>query len=130
LGPSVGGGIKVCGAGVPTATGVLAFDSDLLSPFELEATGRVLEVDDDGESLTGDGSLSSLTSALMGRGAKDCKSFGDSFKVTMVEALFDFRRAFEAAVESFFGGAITTWMIMGEGMMRVVVQRFPGRSGD
>jgi hypothetical protein len=79
-----------------------------LSPFELEATGSVLEVEDDGESLTGDSSLSSLTSSLMGRGSRVCKDFGDSFKVTMREVLFDFRRAFEAAVESFFGGAITS----------------------
>jgi hypothetical protein len=130
LGPSVGGGIKVWGVGVPTATGVLAFDSDLLSPFELAATGSVLEVEDDGESLTGDGSLSSLISSLMGRGWRGRRSLDDSFNVTMREALFDFRRAFDAAVESFFGGAITSWVIMGEEVMKVGVQRLPGGSGD
>jgi hypothetical protein len=115
LGPSVGGGINVCGVGVPAATGVLTFDSDLLSPFELVATGSVLEAEEDGESLTGDGSLFSLISCLIGKGSKVCRRLGDSFNVMMREVLFDFRRAFDAAVESFLGGAIATLMIMGGG---------------
>lgn len=62
--------MNVCGVGVPVATGVFAFNSDLLSPFELSATGSVWEVEEEGDSLTGDGSLSSLVSSLTGKGSK------------------------------------------------------------
>lgn len=100
--PSMGGGGMADGTGVPTATGVSTFDSDLASPFELVAAGRVLEFEVEGDSLTGDSSF--LTSSLTGRGSKVRSFAGDSFNWTMRVGfmLDDFRRAAEAP-ESFGG---------------------------
>jgi len=58
-------------------TGVLALESDLVSPFELGATGTVFEFEEDGDSFEGD---SSLMTAGAG-GWKLCNALGDSFKV-------------------------------------------------
>jgi hypothetical protein len=58
-------------------TGVLAFESDLVSLFELGATGIVFEFEDDGDSFEGD---SSLMRAGAG-GSKPCNALGDSFRV-------------------------------------------------
>lgn len=108
LGPSIGGGGIADGTGVPTAMGVSAFDSDLVSPFELVVAGRVLEFDDGGDSLTGDSSF--LTSSLMGRGSKVRRFSGDNFKWTMRVGfmLDDFRRAAEAPLS--FGGIVMVKM--------------------
>jgi hypothetical protein len=86
LTPSVGGGIDD-GPGVPTGAGVLEFDSDGLSPFELVATGGGMAVAD-AESFDGD-------SSLIGGGvdSKVCNALGDSFKVMIMLAFEDFRRA-------------------------------------
>lgn len=82
--PSVGGGIDE-GTGVPLAAGVLEADSATFSPFELAATGRVVEVADD-ESFEGD-------SSFIERGANFLKASGDTFNLTIREVFADFRRA-------------------------------------
>jgi hypothetical protein len=93
--PSVGGGISE-GTGVPLATGVLEVDSGGLSPFELAATGSVFEVDDDEESFEGDSSLICSSLTWTGATSKLCRALGDNFKVMIMLALDDFRRAPEA----------------------------------
>lgn len=95
------------GTGVPTATGVSTFDSDLASPFELVVAGSVLEFEVEGDSLTGD---SSFLTSLMGSGSKARRFWGDSFNWTTRVGfmLDDFRRAAEAP-ES-FGGIVMVRM--------------------
>ena len=87
LGPSVGGGIKVEGGLASLGTGVLAFESDLLSPFELAATGIVVEFEEDGDSFNGDSSLTTGAG-----GSNCCKSLGDSLRVMIWLCLVDFLR--------------------------------------
>jgi hypothetical protein len=86
--PSVGGGIDE-GTGVPAAAGVLAFDSDGLSPFELGAMSCGFEIVDD-DSFEGD---SSLTVAA---GSNLCRALGDTLKVMIMLPFEDFRRPTEA----------------------------------
>ena len=85
LTPSDGGGGIDEGTGVPVAAGVLAFDSEGLSPFELDGTGGGFEIVDD-DSLDG---LSSLTSAA---GSSLCRALGGSLKVKIKLPFEDFRR--------------------------------------
>jgi hypothetical protein len=87
LTPSVGGGIDE-GTGVPVAAGVLAFDSDGLSPFELGAMGGGFEIVDD-DSFEGDSSLASVT------GSNLCRALGDSLNMNIKLPLEDFRRLAE-----------------------------------
>lgn len=91
----MGGGIKD-GTGVPLATGVLAFDSDLISPLLLAATARLLDLGDE-ESFGGDSSLMDVLVYLF-------KSSGLSFNVTIL-LLMDFRRGAEVAEEGLFAFA-------------------------
>ena len=81
---------------MPLATGVLEVDSGGLSPFELAATGSVFEVDDDEESFEGDSSLICSSLTWTGATSKLCRALGDNFKVMIMLALDDFRRAPEA----------------------------------
>jgi hypothetical protein len=85
LTPSVGGGIDE-GTGVPVAVaaGVLAFDSDGLSPFELDATGGGFEIVDD-DSLEGDSSLTSVA------GSNFRRALGGSLNVNIKLPFDDFR---------------------------------------
>jgi hypothetical protein len=85
--PSVGGGMDE-GTGVPLAAGVLTFDSDGLSPFELGATGGGFEIDDD-DSFDGDSSLTSVA------GSNLCRALGGSLKVKIKLLFEDFRRPAE-----------------------------------
>jgi hypothetical protein len=102
LTPSVGGGIDE-GTGVPVAVaaGVLAFDSDGLSPFELGATGGGFEIVDN-DSLEGDSSLTSVA------GSNFCRALGGSLKVIM--PFDDFRRPAEA-ITALLDEAIAVLMV-------------------
>jgi hypothetical protein len=98
---SVGGGIDV-GTGVPFGAGVFGLDSLGLSPFELAATGSVLDVVET-ESFDGESSLTK------GR-TTDFSFKGDNFKVTIM-VLFslapdDLRRGVEVAVAGLLVEAI------------------------
>jgi hypothetical protein len=92
--PSVGGGIDE-GTGVPVpvpvpvAAGVLAFDSEGMSPLELDATGGGFDIVDD-ESFDGDSSLTSVT------GSNICRALGGSLNVKIKLGFDDFRRPAEA----------------------------------
>ena len=104
LTPSVGGGIdEGKGTGVPAAAGVLAFDSEGLSPFELGATGCGFEMVDD-DSFEGD---SSLTGAA---GSNLCRALGDTFNVTIMLPFEDFRRA-TVAIAGLLDEAIVELMV-------------------
>lgn len=117
LGPSVGGGgIDDAGTGVPLATGVFDVDSDGLLPFELVATGRVLEVVDE-ESFEGDSSLT------MGFSEDLSKYFGGTLNLTIrVGLLDDFLRAAEA-------GGLVMEAIVDDAMKRVRELCGDGRIG-
>lgn len=82
--------------------GVFDMDSVGLSPLELTAIGCVFEMVDD-ESLDGDSSLTREA------GANFCNSWGDSFKVMIVVAFEDFRRAPGAALGLAVVEAIVEW---------------------
>jgi hypothetical protein len=86
--PSVGGGIDE-GTGVPLAAGVLTFDSDGLSPFELGATGGGFEIVDE-DSFDGDSSLTSVA------GSNLCRALGGSLNLKTKLLFEDFRRLLEA----------------------------------
>lgn len=105
FGPSVGGGISVDGR-ASMATGVLAFGSDLLSPFELTA-GIVLEFEDDGDSF-GD---SSLTTTGAG-GWNFCKDLGDSLRVTIKLCLVDFLRGADVVVDLFVEAMMVVVLVL------------------
>lgn len=124
LTPSVGGGID-SGTGVPAAAGVLAFDSDGLSPFELGATGSGFEIVDD-DSFEGD---SSSTDAA---GSSLFNVLGDTFNL-MIKLPFvrleDFRRTPEI-VAGLLDEAIVELMVevrCGRGMT-VAIRETYGRS--
>lgn len=124
LTPSVGGGIdEGKGTGVPEAAGVLAFDSDGLSPFELGTTGCGFETVDD-DSFDGD---SSLTGAA---GSNLCRSLGDSLNVMTMLPFEDFRRAM-VAVAGLLDEAIVELMSRGGSRWRpeetVAAKRKVGR---
>lgn len=59
-----------------------------MSPFELAATGIVVEFEEDGDSFNGD---SSLTTTGAG-GSNCCKTLGDSLRVMIWLCLVDFLR--------------------------------------
>jgi hypothetical protein len=87
-------------------TGVLAFESDLVSPFELTSTGIVVEFEDDGDSFDGD---SSLTTTDAG-GSNRCKTLDGSLRVTTRLCLVDFFRG-PAAVVDLFDEAIVVRLL-------------------
>jgi hypothetical protein len=105
------------GTGVPLAAGVLEVDSDLLSPFELAAIGRVFEVADE-ESFEGD-------SSLTGAAANFPNASGDSFSLTIMELFDDFRRAIAGvAGAGLFAEAIVRIAMMMTRMMVMSVKKF------
>jgi len=78
----VGTGVPVP---VPVAAGVLAFESEGMSPLELDATGGRFEIVDD-DSFDGDSSLTSVT------GSNFCRALGGSLIMWIKLAFDDFRR--------------------------------------
>lgn len=84
---SVGGGIDE--DGVPAAAGVSALDPVALSPFGVDDAGGTKS------STVEFASFEAGTSPLMEvwAGANCCRSFDDSFSVTILVGLKDFRRA-------------------------------------
>lgn len=97
---------------MPVAAGVLAFDSDGLSPFELGATGGGFEIVDD-DSFEGDSSLTSVT------GSNLCRALGGSLNVNIKMPFEDFRRVAEAIAglldEAILELMVEMWFEMGVG---------------
>jgi hypothetical protein len=75
--------------GVPAATGVSAFDPVALSPLGVDDAGGTESSAVEFDSF--DAGVSPLMEVCAG--ANCCKSFDDSFSVTILVGLKDFRRA-------------------------------------
>lgn len=100
---SVGGGIDEA-LGVPTGAGVLEFDSDGLSPFELVAPC-------DGSAAVAAVSFGGVSSLIsVGTGPKGRKASGDSFMVTSRLGFDDFRRAVGVIAVLVDAAIVRLWM--------------------